>query len=155
LYDSLGLGHTHFARAAIVPCLSMRFGVDYRRLFWADYSQLVRGVQLRVQDAVAGDGPASETLSSFLCPAETDRTILTAYSAALASHSLTTERNELLHLIAFHHVALALKREGSGGSLHETIARAEGGEQLLAALVRYKQESEPGKALVLPPACFA
>lgn len=158
LYDSISLGDRLFG-LLLLPPLSMAYPVDYRRLLWTDYSNLLRTLRFSVAEVISdkqGDG----AWSSYLEPREENEMVLGAYVEALVAGSVTAETTPFLHLVAVHHVAAAFFAEAADEPLsriaeklvQSLVLRKAGG--VLRLVLEYGQRKE-GEEMRLPPHCFS
>ncbi|EIN12174.1 hypothetical protein PUNSTDRAFT_96866 [Punctularia strigosozonata HHB-11173 SS5] len=155
LYDAVSFGHPLFARL-LLPPLSTRYAVDYRRLLWADYAHALRTVR-----TLPGDVPTGN-IREFLYPVERDPQVLAAYLRALLGGRLMEDG--FLRLIAVHHVSASVwpdlrgeEAEGGGDERAEKLLRAVLGQAdhaTVREVVRYTQRRAGEGAALLPPDCL-
>ncbi|GAW04792.1 cytoplasmic protein [Lentinula edodes] len=77
----------------------MLYAADYRKLLWNDYSHVLRGIRVEVDDVIAGAGG----IEQWLYPVETAPDVLGAYLRALIKYGEGVQG--FLRLLAVHHVA--------------------------------------------------
>ncbi|KAI1788890.1 hypothetical protein LXA43DRAFT_893923 [Ganoderma leucocontextum] len=150
LYDAVSFAHPLFARL-LLPPLSMRYPVDYRKYLWADFGQVVRTVRTPPEEVITG------SIAEYLWPVEGDAEVVGAYLRALVRGTL----EGFVRLVAVHHVAcniwpdLGLGSGGGGEEKAKKLLRAvvdQGGLEAVRDVVMYRQNREG--VIVLPPACF-
>ncbi|KDQ62123.1 hypothetical protein JAAARDRAFT_30030 [Jaapia argillacea MUCL 33604] len=148
LYDSISFSHPLFA-ALLLPPLSMRYALDYRKHFWGDFSHVLKTVRIPVDRAITGD------VREYLWPIESDSQVIGSYLGAVLKGSL----QGFVRWIAIHHLACNIWPDLRGN--HEGEERAvkllravgdQGDIQTVREVVFYQQVSE-GPALI-PPHCF-
>ena len=155
LYDAISLSDRLFG-IVLLPPLAMAYPIDYRRLIWTDYAHVLPALRFSVDEAISDVGGAG-ALAAYLAPAESSEPMLAAYVDALVAMRVSSERTPFLHLVALHHVAVALlERESPGAKSAAKLVKAfvgRGASRTLGEIVRYRQ-ARVGEAVVLPPACF-
>ena len=150
LYDSVSFSHPVFAQL-LLPPISMRYPVDYRKYLWVDYGHILKTVRTPIDSVIA------EGIEEYLYPIETSPEMLSAYLQNLTKSKL----EGLVRLVAIHHIACNiwddLRHESSGDM--ERSARlllqgivSQGDFDTVREVVLYKQSQ--GASAVLPPACF-
>ncbi|KAI0655427.1 hypothetical protein C8Q70DRAFT_923748 [Cubamyces menziesii] len=146
LYDSISFAHPLFARL-LLPPLSMRYPVDYRKYLWADFNHVMRTIRVPPEAVITG------SIAEFLWPVETDAEVIGAYLRALVKGPL----DGFVRLVAVHHIACRVWPDlGSDGQEKaQKLLRAvvdQGGHQVIREIVLYRQNREG--IIMLPPACF-
>ncbi|TFK48807.1 hypothetical protein OE88DRAFT_1760352 [Heliocybe sulcata] len=155
LYDAISFSHHLFARL-LLPPLSMRYAVDYRKLLWDDFNHTLRTIRAPVEDVL------SEDLAEYLYPVEQDKVVVAAYLRALVKPGAC---HGFLRFVAVHHVAAHIWEDlrATGGPRDEErtekLVKAvvtQGDLDVVRQVVLYKQvEGVPiGQGLLLPPQCF-
>ncbi|PFH54005.1 hypothetical protein AMATHDRAFT_136492 [Amanita thiersii Skay4041] len=94
LYDAISFGHPLFTRL-ILPPASLRYGIDYRKHLWDDFSHVLKMVRIPVEQVLTAD------INEYLYPVDTNPQMVGAYLRALAKGTV----QEFLQLVALHHVA--------------------------------------------------
>ncbi|KAH8835112.1 hypothetical protein DL96DRAFT_1572861, partial [Flagelloscypha sp. PMI_526] len=94
LYDQISFGHRLFS-SLLLPPTAMDYAVDYRRLFWADYSHILRNV--REVELYGADE------KRWLYPVEEDGKVLGGQLRAIYSGDIKS--GSFLWTIAVHHIA--------------------------------------------------
>ncbi|EFI27216.1 cytoplasmic protein [Coprinopsis cinerea okayama7 len=152
LYDAISFSHPMFG-LLLLPPISMRYAVDYRRLFWNDYSHTLRTITVYPNQVVAAD------LREYLYPVENDAQVIGGYLSAVLKRSA----KEFLRWVALHHVAsniwVDLRDEKEDGPFNQDRAVkllqaivAQGDVDTIAGVVKYKQPPRHEKAK-LPQDC--
>lgn len=154
LYDAISFSHPTFARL-LLPPLSMRYPVDYRKHLWHDFAHVLRTIHTDLRSAITGD------VSEYLWPIEADFQIIGAYLGALIKGAVS---EGFLRFVAVHHLACNIwpdllessdashAPEGRGQKLLHALID-QGGLQAVREVVTYRQIR--GGQPLLPPACFA
>ncbi|KAF8635942.1 hypothetical protein AX15_000113 [Amanita polypyramis BW_CC] len=150
LYDAISFAHPLFARL-LLPPLSMRYALDYRKHFWDDFGHATKTIRTRIEQVITAD------IREYLYPVEDNTQILQSYLRALINDTA----QEFLQLVAIHHVASNIWpdlgeesmvfNEERGISLLKTIAE-QGGEAMARKVVTYRQAK--GGEVLLPPSCY-
>ncbi|EPQ54872.1 hypothetical protein GLOTRDRAFT_121828 [Gloeophyllum trabeum ATCC 11539] len=155
LYDAISFGHPLFAKL-LLPPLSMRYPVDYRKLFWDDYHHALRTIRTPVEDVLTDD------LSQYLYPVEPDKAVVAAYLRALVKPGTAAG---FLRFVAVHHVAAhiwddlrptdATKDEERAEKLIKAVV-TQASLDVVKELVLYRQVdcSVDNRAILVPPQCF-
>ncbi|KAI0329043.1 hypothetical protein GY45DRAFT_1305696 [Cubamyces sp. BRFM 1775] len=146
LYDSISFAHPLFARL-LLPPLSMRYPVDYRKYLWADFNHVMRTIRVPPEAVITG------SIAEYLWPVETDAEVIGAYLRALVKGPL----DGFVRLVAVHHVACRVWPDlGSDGEEKaQKLLRAvvdQGGHEVVREIVLYRQNREG--TIMLPPVCF-
>ncbi|KAI0354834.1 hypothetical protein OH77DRAFT_1511920 [Trametes cingulata] len=146
LYDSISFAHPLFARL-LLPPLSMRYPVDYRKYLWADFNHVMRTIRVPPEAVITG------SIAEYLWPVETDAEVIGAYLKALVKGPL----DGFVRLVAVHHVACRIWPDlGSDGEdKARKLLRAvvdQGGYEVVRDIVLYRQNRQG--TILLPPACF-
>ncbi|KAI0823962.1 hypothetical protein BC628DRAFT_1323797 [Trametes gibbosa] len=146
LYDSISFAHPLFARL-LLPPLSMRYPVDYRKYLWADFNHVMRTIRVSPEAVITG------SVAEYLWPVETDADVIGAYIRALVKGPL----DGFVRLIAVHHVAcrvwpdLGSDGEDKAAKLLQAVVD-QGGHDVVRDIVHYRQNREG--TILLPPTCF-
>ncbi|KAI0365346.1 hypothetical protein BV20DRAFT_1125033 [Pilatotrama ljubarskyi] len=146
LYDSISFAHPLFARL-LLPPLSMRYPVDYRKYLWADFNHVMRTIRVPPEAVITG------SVAEYLWPVETDAEVVGAYLRALVKGPL----EGFVRLVAIHHVACRIWPDlGSDGEekakkLLQAVVD-QGGHEVIKDIVLYRQSREG--TILLPPTCF-
>lgn len=148
LYESTSFSHPTFA-LILLPVLAMSYPVDYRRLLWTDYVDLLRTMKTTIEEVIS-DRPGQFALANYLWPVEKDETILGGYVEALVGKRITKTNNEFLYFIAVHHLSEVVFNEGRK-RLASVLTR-QGGKEVVNDLLRY-HHSHDGQ-LLFPPECY-
>ncbi|KAH6912601.1 cytoplasmic protein [Coprinopsis sp. MPI-PUGE-AT-0042] len=115
LYDAISFSHPLFGQL-LLPPISMRYAIDYRRLFWCDYPHIHRTVNVYPNQVLSAD------LREYLYPIESDAQVIGAYLSSL----LKGNAKEFLRWVAVHHVAsniwTDLRDEGQDGPWNQDRA---------------------------------
>ncbi|KAI0763560.1 hypothetical protein BD413DRAFT_483649 [Trametes elegans] len=146
LYDAISFAHPLFARL-LLPPLSMRYPVDYRKYLWADFGHVVRTVRVPPEAVVTG------SVAEYLWPVEPDAEVVGAYLRALVKGPL----DGFVRLVAVHHVACRIWPDlgSEGEEKAKKLLRAvvdQGAHEVVRDVVLYRQNREG--TILLPPACF-
>ncbi|CAG9558898.1 unnamed protein product [Danaus chrysippus] len=99
-FQSVSYGDPIFAACVLVP-LAQRHNVKWRKLLWSEYAGCLRAL----------DCPESYLcyeFNEYLCPEETDESLIKSYFRALSSNLLRS--NTIAYRIANHHVNSYKKR---------------------------------------------
>ncbi|KAH9850156.1 hypothetical protein C2E23DRAFT_836503 [Lenzites betulinus] len=146
LYDSISFAHPLFARL-LLPPLSMRYPMDYRKYLWADYNHVIRTIHVTPEGVITG------SIAEYLWPVETDADVIGAYLRALVKSPL----DGFVRLIAVHHIAcriwtdLGADGEDKAAKLLQAVV-AQGAHDVVRDIVLYRQNRQGN--ILLPPACF-
>ncbi|KJA17442.1 hypothetical protein HYPSUDRAFT_70687 [Hypholoma sublateritium FD-334 SS-4] len=149
LYDAISFAHPLFARL-LLPPISMRYALDYRKHLWSDFNHVVRTI------CVSPGNILSLDIREYLYPLETDKQIIASYLSSLLKDSV---RN-FMRLVAIHHIAsniwpdlqeVAHRNEERESALLKAIV-AQGGIELVRQIITYRQTSA-GNVLV-SPVCY-
>ncbi|KAJ3790435.1 hypothetical protein GGU10DRAFT_383349 [Lentinula aff. detonsa] len=161
LYDSISFSHPIFSRL-LLPPTSMMYAPDYRKLLWSDYSHVLRGIRIDVDDVIVGAGGIWE----WLYPVETAPEVLGAYLHALVRYGEGLQG--FIRLLAVHHVAaniwpdfrigvnpeeaMAIVDDERRSKLLRTVIE-QGGMQAVREVLRYRQSPQSHRVLRFPQ-CF-
>ncbi|KAJ3769911.1 hypothetical protein FB446DRAFT_790950 [Lentinula raphanica] len=156
LYDSISFSHPFFSRL-LLPPTSMLYAPDYRKLLWSDYSHVLPGIRVDVDDVMVGAGGIEE----WLYPVENAPEVLGAYL-----HALITYKERLqgfMRLLAVHHIAANIwpdvrmdttaSRSIADDERSSKLLRAvigQGGMQVVKDVLRYRQSPRTSRALRFP-----
>ncbi|KAJ3890475.1 hypothetical protein GG344DRAFT_49463 [Lentinula edodes] len=158
LYDSISFSHPLFSRL-LLPPTSMLYAADYRKLLWNDYSHVLRGLRVEVDDVIAGAGG----IEQWLYPVETVPDVLGAYLRALIKHGEGLQG--FLRLLAVHHVAANIWPDFYVDTHIEEVVFDErrskllkvvveqGGMEVVKDVLRYRQFPQL-RRILCSPACF-
>ncbi|TFK27690.1 cytoplasmic protein [Coprinopsis marcescibilis] len=152
LYDAISFSHPLFG-LLLLPPISMQYAIDYRRLFWCDYSHIIRTI------SVSPDQVLSPDLREYFYPVETDSQVLGGHLAALVKGNA----KDFLKWVAIHHIASNiwgdLRREEAGvvsqeraGKLFQAVV-LQGDSATISEIAKYYQPSQ-SEGLRLAPGCF-
>ncbi|CCM05739.1 uncharacterized protein FIBRA_07971 [Fibroporia radiculosa] len=148
LYDAISFAHPLFARL-LLPPLSMRYSLDYRKYLWADYAHVLKTIRIPVDAVLTG------SIGEYLWPVEGDAEVLGSYLRALIRGLL----DGVLRFIAVHHIACNIwsdlnesVEDDKGKKLLQTLVD-QAGFDAIREVVCYRQV-QAGMVLV-PPTCFA
>ncbi|KAI8986157.1 hypothetical protein BD414DRAFT_51224 [Trametes punicea] len=146
LYDSISFAHPLFARL-LLPPLSMRYPVDYRKYLWVDFNHVMRTIRVQPEAVVTG------SIAEYLWPVEMDAEVVGAYLRALIKGPLAG----FVRLVAVHHLACRIWPDlGSDGEEKaQKLLRAvveQGEHEAVRDVVSYRQNREG--TIMLPPTCF-
>ncbi|KZT19594.1 hypothetical protein NEOLEDRAFT_1245723 [Neolentinus lepideus HHB14362 ss-1] len=157
LYDSISFSHPLFARL-LLPPLSMRYPVDYRKLLWDDFHHTLRTIRTPVEDVLTDD------MVQYLYPVESDKAVVAAYLGALVKSGTT---HSFLRFVAVHHIAAHIWKDlqPGGGSMDEERTEklikavvTQGDLNTVKEVVLYKQvlgqKEINAEGLLLPPQCY-
>ncbi|KAJ4473825.1 hypothetical protein J3R30DRAFT_3406671 [Lentinula aciculospora] len=160
LYDSISFSHPLFSRL-LLPPTSMLYAADYRKLLWSDYSHILRGIRVEVDDVIVG---ASGGIEEWLYPVETAPEILGAYLSALIKYGQGLQG--FTRLLAVHHVAAniwpdfcmdAQVREAVSDDERRIkllrVVVEQGGIEVMKEVLRYRQSPQAHQVLLFPR-CF-
>lgn len=147
LYDSISFSHPLFARL-LLPPVSMRYPVDYRKYLWADYSHVLRTIRVPLESVIASK------LEEYLWPVEDSPEVLAAYLRSLVKG----QTEGIIRFIAIHHVASNIwpdLRQGEGNDERATkllqALVSQAGVDAIKDVVSYRQSHE---LPLVPPHCF-
>ncbi|KAJ3863557.1 hypothetical protein EV359DRAFT_42940 [Lentinula novae-zelandiae] len=158
LYDSISFSHPIFSRL-LLPPTSMLYAADYRKLLWNDYSHVLRGLRVEVDDVIAGAGG----IEQWLYPVETAPDVLGAFLRALIKYGEGLQG--FLRLLAVHHVAANIWPDFYVDTHIEEIVFDErrnkllrvvieqGGMEVVKDVLRYRQSPQL-RRILCSPACF-
>ncbi|KAJ3929604.1 MAG: hypothetical protein NXY57DRAFT_1049944 [Lentinula lateritia] len=158
LYDSISFSHPIFSRL-LLPPTSMLYAADYRKLLWNDYSHVLRGLRVEVDDVIAGAGG----IEQWLYPVETAPDVLGAFLRALIKYGEGLQG--FLRLLAVHHVAANIWPDFYVDAHIEEIVFDErrnkllrvvieqGGMEVVKDVLRYRQSPQL-RRILCSPACF-
>ena len=168
LYDAISFGHPAFSKLLLVPT-SMDYPVDYRKFVWGDYCQVLRSVRTRTVNVLLS---SPFQFSSYLWPVERDPHVVGYFMRALFKTGALAI-DGFLRFVAVHHIASGIWEDLAcfpganverGGEIGEwdrekatQMLKAvveQGPPELMREVVTYKQNSEEGQPLLLPPHCF-
>ena len=149
LYDAISFSHPLFARL-LLPPLSMRYAVDYRKHLWDDFGHVIKTVKTPVEQVISAD------IREYLYPVEDNMPMLQSYVRALV-HDIP---KGFLQLVAIHHVAsniwpdlgeeaTAFDEDRASGFLKTVIEQCN--REVARSVISYRQTREG----VLPPSCAA
>ncbi|KAK2465275.1 hypothetical protein APHAL10511_002629 [Amanita phalloides] len=150
LYDAISFAHPVFARL-LLPPLSMRYALDYRKHLWDDFGHVVKTIRTPLDQVVTAD------VREYLFPQENSKPILRSYVRALVNDTA----QEFLQLVAVHHVACNIWTDLGEAStaidedLSVSLLKAvieQGKEEIARKVVTYRQTREG--TLILPPSCY-
>ncbi|KAJ3903440.1 hypothetical protein F5879DRAFT_149047 [Lentinula edodes] len=158
LYDSISFSHPLFSRL-LLPPTSMLYAADYRKLLWNDYSHVLRGIRVEVDDVIAGAGG----IEQWMYPVETAPDVLGAYLRALIKYGEGVQG--FLRLLAVHHVAANIWPDFYVDTHIEELVFDErrskllrvvveqGGMEVVKDVLRYRQSPQL-RRILCSPACF-
>lgn len=152
LYDSISFSHPLFG-LLLLPPISMDYAIDYRKLFWSDYPQILRTINVSPNQVL------SSNLKEYMYPVEKEPQVIGSLLSALVKHGA----KEFLHLVAIHHIAANiwkdLRDSGLDGSFDEErgvkLLKAvvdRGDKETVSQVVKYWQDRGDG-GILLPPNC--
>ncbi|KAI0058241.1 hypothetical protein BV25DRAFT_1919451 [Artomyces pyxidatus] len=155
LYDAISFAHPLFA-ALLLPPVSQRYAVDYRKLLFHDTAHVVGTLRTPVERVVG------ERLGEFLWPAESDAQLIGAYLGLLLGRKARGAIEGFVRLLVVHHLAANIwpelrdsapgpAAEDRGKKLLEAVVR-QGKHEEVREVVLYWQRREGRVAL--PPVCF-
>ncbi|KAJ7600749.1 hypothetical protein C8J56DRAFT_911181 [Mycena floridula] len=148
LYDGISFSHPVFS-LLLLPPLSMRYAVDYRKLIFNDYAHLLKNIRTPVEQLLTGD------LTEYLSPIEKDPQMIAAYLRAVVRDG--SALGDAVKFIAMHHLAANIWRdlagdewdkEKAGKLLGAVVSQA--GPDIVREVVRYHQ----AKPVLVPPRCY-
>ncbi|KAF9813221.1 hypothetical protein IEO21_05707 [Rhodonia placenta] len=146
LYDAISFAHPLFGRL-LLPPLSMRYPLDYRKYLWADYSHVLKTVRTPIEDVI------TENVAEFLWPVETDPQVIGSYLRALATGTLVG----FLRFVAVHHIACNIwpdlrdhGEEKANKLLQAFVDQA--GFDAVREVVLYRQVQQG--SILVPPHCY-
>lgn len=148
LYDAISFAHPLFARL-LLPPLSMRYAMDYRKHVWDDFGHVIKTVKTPVEQVIAAD------IREYLYPVEDNAPMVRSYIRALV-HDIP---KGFLQLVAIHHVAsniwpdlaeeTAVFDEDRALEFLRTIVEQESRE-VAQKVISYRQTTDG----LLPPSCY-
>ena len=154
LYDAISFSHPLIGRL-LLPPISMRYALDYRKHLWCDFNHLVKTIRVLPEQVLSGD------IREYLYPIETDPQILGSYLSSLLQGRL----QDFMRWIALHHVAAniwsdlqeneeVVNEERASTFFKAVVVR--GDDEVVREVVRYRQPSLKSTTdpLLLPPSCF-
>jgi RNA polymerase II-associated protein 1 len=160
LYDSISFSHPLFTKV-LLPPLSMRYSVDYRKYLWDDFGHLVRNIRLPIEDVISDD------VREFLYPIERNAQMLHVYLRVLFKYGDVMEEGFMMY-VAIHHITANIwtdmqvsasasgppagHDERSAQQMLEVLAER-GSLKLVRMMVTYRQNRDGD--LLLPSRCFA
>lgn len=153
LYDAISFSHPLFG-LLLLPPISMQYAIDYRKLFWCDYPQILRTISVLPNQVLSKD------LGEYLYPVESEPQVIGSLLSALVKNGATG----FLRWIAVHHVAANvwkdLRDEGVDGTFNEErgvkLLKAivdRGDKETIREVVNYRQ-GRRSRSVRLPPDCF-
>ncbi|THH13690.1 hypothetical protein EW146_g6556 [Bondarzewia mesenterica] len=153
LYDAISFAHPIFA-SLLLPPTARHYGVDYRKLLYADTAHVLGTVRTPVERIVGA------RLGDYLWPAEDDAEVVGAYLGVLLGHRGRGHVEGFVRLFVVHHVAANIWPDlRVDGTVGEARARklleamvGQGSHEELREVVMYWQKREGN--VVLPPDCF-
>lgn len=150
LYDSISFSDQLFARL-LIPPISMRYPLDYRKLLWNDFGHVMKGIRVPVSQVLGSD------IRDYLFPVEGDPEVLGAYLRALFQRGGGMEANSFVRLVAVHHVASNIWNNlpGSEEERAKKLLLAviqQGSQDITKDVLRYRQATE---TCLLPPDCYS
>jgi hypothetical protein len=153
LYDAISFSHPLFA-LLLLPPLAMQYAIDYRKLFWCEYPQILRTISIYPNQVL------SNNLKEFLYPVEKDPQVI----GSLLSGVVKRGAKEFLWWVAIHHVAANIWKdlrddtldgsfnEERGVKLLKTVVD-QGDNETVVGIVKYWQDRR-GDEVRAPPNCF-
>lgn len=117
LYEAISFSDPIFSQL-VLPPLSMRYPVDYRKLLWVDHPTSLRSIRTKASDVPLEHG----SLETFFTPQETDADVLAGYARALIN-GWVSRRTEFLWLLATWHLAALFCNE-SDKEVKKALMRA-------------------------------
>jgi len=102
LYESISFSDHSFTQL-LFPPLSMKYPVDYRRLFWSEHTSILRGIRLESTDIPL---ESEQGLEAFYEPLEKDQNVLDGMIRASSRGWL--REGTFLYGVAVHHLAATL-----------------------------------------------
>ncbi|RXW22482.1 hypothetical protein EST38_g3363 [Candolleomyces aberdarensis] len=153
LYDAISFSHPLFA-LLLLPPLSMHYAIDYRKLFWCEYPQILRTISIYPNQVL------SNNLREYLYPVEKDPQVI----GSLLSGIVKRGAKEFLWWVAIHHVAANIWQDLRDGSLDGSFNEErgvkllqavvdQGDNETVVGIVRYWQDRGGDEARV-SPTCF-
>ncbi|KAI0088617.1 hypothetical protein BDY19DRAFT_890806 [Irpex rosettiformis] len=149
LYDSISFSHPLFARL-LLPPLSMRYPMDYRKFLWADFNHILRTIRVPLESVITSG------LQEYLWPLEDNPEVLSAYLRSL----IKGQTEGMIRFTAVHHVACNiwpdLRRADGNDERAVKLLQAvvgQGGSDAVRDVVLYRQ-SHDEENVVEPPRCF-
>ncbi|KDR82536.1 hypothetical protein GALMADRAFT_112269 [Galerina marginata CBS 339.88] len=149
LYDAISFSHPLFA-LLLIPPISMRYLIDYRKHFWCDFNHVVRTIRISPAQVLSAD------IREYFYPIETDPQIIASYLSSILKENV----HDFMRLVALHHIASniwpdlrdqALENEDRASALLKAVV-GQASLNVLRDVVRYRQTlSGP---ILLPPSCF-
>ncbi|KAJ2919151.1 hypothetical protein MD484_g1260, partial [Candolleomyces efflorescens] len=153
LYDAISFSHPLFA-LLLLPPLAMRYAIDYRKLFWCEYPQILRTINIYPNQVL------SNNLREYLYPVEKDPQVI----GSLLSGIVKRGAKEFLWWVALHHVAANIWKdlrddtldgsfnEERGVKLLKTVVD-QGDNETVVGIVKYWQDRGRDEVRA-PPSCF-
>ena len=149
LYDAISFSHPTFAQL-LLPPLSMRYPIDFRKYLWVDYSHILKTIKTPIEAVLA------DNIEEYMYPLETDIDVITAYLRVLVKGHL----EGFLRLLAIHHISGNIWSDLRGAVVSDDksmkllhVVVDQGDFDVVREVVLYKQAVEA--PILLPPACFA
>jgi hypothetical protein len=102
LYESISFSDYSFTQL-LFPPLSMKYPVDYRRLFWSEHTSILRGIRLESTDVPL---ESEQELEAFYEPIESDQNVLDGMIRGSSRGWL--REGTFLYGVAVHHLASTL-----------------------------------------------
>jgi hypothetical protein len=102
LYESISFSDHSFTQL-LFPPLSMKYPVDYRRLFWSEHTSILRGIRLESTNIPL---ESDQGLEAFYEPIESDQNVLDGMIRASSRGWL--KEGTFLYGVAVHHLAATL-----------------------------------------------
>jgi len=146
LYDAISFAHPLFARL-LLPPLSTRYALDYRKYLWADYAHVLRTIRTPI------DAVITASVGEYLWPVEKDAQVIGSYLRALVRGTL----DGFLRFLAVHHIACTIwpdlggAAEDKAGKLLRAVVE-QAGLDFIREVVCYRQVTEG--TILTPPHCF-
>jgi len=106
LYESISFSDYSFTQL-LFPPLSIKYPVDYRRLFWSEHTSILRGIRLEGKDVPL---ESDQGLEAFFEPVESDQSVLDGMIRASSRGWLRD--GTFLYDVAVHHLASTLWGDG-------------------------------------------
>ncbi|KAF6755856.1 cytoplasmic protein [Ephemerocybe angulata] len=153
LYDAISFSHPLFG-LLLLPPISMQYAIDYRKLFWCDYPQILKTISIYPNQVL------SSNLEEYLYPVEAEPQVIGSLLSAIVKNGA----KEFLHLVALHHIAANiwndLREEGVDGNFNEErgvkLLKAvvdQGDNETVYQVVKYWQ-CRGRDSIQVPPDCF-
>lgn len=153
LYDAISFSHPLFG-LLLLPPISMQYAIDYRKLFWCDYPQILKTISIYPNQVL------SSNLEEYLYPVEAEPQVIGSLLSAIVKNGA----KEFLHLVALHHIAANiwndLREEGVDGNFNEErgvkLLKAvvdQGDNETVYQVVKYWQ-CRGRDGIQVPPDCF-